>query len=328
MTCSDSHEAAASKLAATVHEKVRLGRRPPLASSGEAEFFSSYVPEACPWCGSLFERDGHGRNGVQAYRCRSCGRPFTPATGTIFDSRRLPASEWAMFLPKTPGARARRHARATTRGRPPRPRTGQRGSSASSPAARMVPCWKGVPGSMRHAGRSAGGAACSGPTGRSWGGLSRNKICMGVGADAQGTTLYALEGRGKTSGARTREAFGTHIAPGSMLVHDLEPSHRILVARLHLESEACNAKACIGLTDDRNPLRRIDEECGLLKKFLRVHGSFRASDIQGWPDLYWVSRNVGGSMTEKVAWVLDRAMRCRTTLRYRDYYQKRPSSGS
>lgn len=166
------------------------------------------------------------------------------------------------------------------------------------------------------------------PDGTELGGLSRNKICMGVGADAQGTTLYALEGRGKTSGARTREAFGTHIAPGSTLVHDLEPSHRILVARLHLESEACNAKACIGLTDDRNPLRRIDEECGLLKKFLRVHGSFRASDIQGWPDLYWVSRNVGGSMTEKVAWVLDRAMRCRTTLRYRDYYQKRPSSGS
>ena len=105
MTCSDSHEAAASKLAATVHEKVRLERHPPLASGGEAEFFSSYVPETCPWCGSaLFKRDGHDRNGVQAYRCRSCGRSFTPATGTIFDSRRLPASEWAMFLPKILGS--------------------------------------------------------------------------------------------------------------------------------------------------------------------------------------------------------------------------------
>lgn len=329
MTCSDSHEAAASKLAATVHEKVRLERHPPLASGGEAEFFSSYVPETCPWCGSaLFKRDGHDRNGVQAYRCRSCGRSFTPATGTIFDSRRLPASEWAMFLPKILGSESEA---ACARDR-------QR-SSATPPywTAKLFRVLAGCQDGAMLEGRAWIDETywpvdrrdrVLRPDGTELRGLSRNKICIGVGADAQGTTLYVSEGRGKTSGARTWEAFGTHIAPGTTLVHDLEPSHRILVARLHLESEAFNAKACIGLPDDRNPLRRVDEECGLLKKFLRVHGSFRASDIQGWLDLCWVSRNIGSSMTEKVAWVLDRAMRCRTTLRYRDYYQKKPSSGS
>lgn len=87
------------------HEKVRFERHPPLASGSEAEFFSSGMPEACPWCGSaLSRRDGHDRNGVQAYRCRSCGRPLAPAIGTISGPRRLPASEWAMFLPKMLGS--------------------------------------------------------------------------------------------------------------------------------------------------------------------------------------------------------------------------------
>ncbi|ERL08310.1 hypothetical protein [Olsenella profusa] len=118
------------------------------------------------------------------------------------------------------------------------------------------------------------------------------------------------------------------MAPESSLVHDLEPSHRILVGRLHLESEAHNAKACLRLPDDRDSLRRIDEGYGLLKKSLGAHGGFRTSDIQGWLDLWWVSRNVGGSMAERVAWLPDRAMRCRATLGCRDYHQKKASSGS
>ena len=327
MTYGDSHEAAAAELARAVREKARLERHPPLASGGEAEFSSSYAPEACPWCGSgLSRRDGHDRNGVQAYRCRSCGRPIAPATGTIFDSRRLPASEWAMFLPKILGSEseaacARDHQRSAAT--PPywmaklfRVLEGCQDGVAMSDRVWLDETWWPVDRRDR----------VLRPDGSELRGLSRNKICIGVGMDIHGATAYLSEGCGKTSSARTWAAFGTRIAPGSTLVHDLEHSHRILVSRLRLQSEAHNAKACQGLPDDQNPLRMIDEECGLLKKFLRLHGSFRTSDIQGWLDACWVSRNVGSSMTERVAWVLDRAMRCRTTLRYRDYYQKKASS--
>ena len=181
MTCSDSHEAAASKLAATVHEKVRLERHPPLASGGEAEFFSSYVPETCPWCGSaLFKRDGHDRNGVQAYRCRSCGRSFTPATGTIFDSRRLPASEWAMFLPKILGSESEA---ACARDR-------QR-SSATPPywTARLFRVLAGCQDGAMLEGRAWIDETywpvdrrdrVLRPDGTELRGLSRNKICIGV----------------------------------------------------------------------------------------------------------------------------------------------------
>ncbi len=64
------------------------------------------------------------------------------------------------------------------------------------------------------------------------------------------------------------------MAPGPTLAHDLEHSHRILVSRLRLQSGAHNAKACQGLPDDQDPL----------------------------------------SMTERVAWALDRAMGCRAPI--------------
>jgi len=38
---------------------------------------------SCPHCGSLkYSKDGHEKNGVQRFRCKSCKRCFTPYTGT------------------------------------------------------------------------------------------------------------------------------------------------------------------------------------------------------------------------------------------------------
>lgn len=38
---------------------------------------------SCPHCGSLkYSKDGHEKNGLQRFRCKSCKRSFTPYTGT------------------------------------------------------------------------------------------------------------------------------------------------------------------------------------------------------------------------------------------------------
>ena len=119
--------------------------------------------------------------------------------------------------------------------------------------------------------------------------------------------------------------FGSHMERSSELVHDREKPHRVLAERLDLESGACDAKRCCMLPDKDSPLNMASQECSLLKKFLRSHSGFRAADIQGWLDLWWVSRNVGDTMDEKAAWVLDRAMRCRKVPRYKDFYAKKTS---
>ena len=43
-------------------------------------------------------KDGFSETGIRRYRCRECGRRFTVITNTIFDSRKLPVSEWVCFL--------------------------------------------------------------------------------------------------------------------------------------------------------------------------------------------------------------------------------------
>ena len=55
--------------------------------------------DRCAHCGSAdVVRDGKRGDGVQKYLCRSCGKRFNPLTNTVFDSRKIPVSEWVEFL--------------------------------------------------------------------------------------------------------------------------------------------------------------------------------------------------------------------------------------
>ena len=66
---------------------------------GEAEFFNGYPREACPRCGSCkIEGNGFDAAGIRRWRCLSCGRSFTPTTGTVFEGHKLPVADWTEFL--------------------------------------------------------------------------------------------------------------------------------------------------------------------------------------------------------------------------------------
>lgn len=123
------------------------------------------------------------------------------------------------------------------------------------------------------------------------GGFSKSKICIGVGCDGSGRSVFAREGLGKTSGARTMEALGPHIAPGSALVHDKENGHNRLVRELGLKSVAYDSKAICRLPDDENPLREVNRLCFLLKALLDSHSGFDRDDLKGYLDLFWVVAN-------------------------------------
>ena len=81
------------------HRDIYGYRHAGASAAGEADFFNGYERENCPRCGSgAVVRDGFDSNGVRRWRCRSCGRGFGPATGTIFEGRRLPVADWTEFL--------------------------------------------------------------------------------------------------------------------------------------------------------------------------------------------------------------------------------------
>ena len=142
-----------------------------------------------------------------------------------------------------------------------------------------------------------------------------------------GAAVFADEGLGKTSGARTVAAFGGRVARGSTLVHDTENGHNRLVRELGLRSERSNSKLIKRLPDSENPLAAVNRLCCLLRLFLDSHSGFDRAMLDGYLDLFWAMVNPPADKMEKAAFVLDRAMRNPKELRYRDVYEKKPSSG-
>lgn len=69
------------------------------SSAKEIEFVNSIGVKACPTCGSQhFHKDGRRNDGIKRYRCNDCESTFNPLTNTIFDSRKIPMSEWIEYL--------------------------------------------------------------------------------------------------------------------------------------------------------------------------------------------------------------------------------------
>ena len=71
--------------------------------------------------------------------------------------------------------------------------------------------------------------------------VSRQKLCIYVAIDVHKNPVAVVYCRGKPSSARVRKAMGGRIAPGSLLIHDLERAHGVLVRDGGLESEAHRA---------------------------------------------------------------------------------------
>lgn len=85
-------------MVSTISEWYDAKHRKP--SKEEVVFINSIVIEECPFCGSKeIRRDGFNKKtGLAIRECKTCGRKFNPLAGTIFDSRKIPLSEWIEFL--------------------------------------------------------------------------------------------------------------------------------------------------------------------------------------------------------------------------------------
>ena len=65
----------------------------------EIEFINSQKIDICPFCGSKkFYKCGKTSTGIQRFKCHTCSRRFNVLTGTIFDSKKIPISEWIEYL--------------------------------------------------------------------------------------------------------------------------------------------------------------------------------------------------------------------------------------
>ncbi len=313
----------AETLVMACHRDIYGYRHAGASLEGEAEFPNAYERDACPRCGSGgIRKRGHDPNGVRRWECKSCGRSFTPTTGTIFEAHKIPVADWAEFLIE---AFAYESISGMTRA--------NRRSDTTLPywIAKLLAVLEGVQDGVVLSGDVqidekfypvARADQELGKGGTRLRGLSRNQLCIAVGR-AAGSSVFVEAGRGKPSKARVWDAYGPHIAEGSHLIHDMERSHAVLVEKLGLRSTAYSSKEISKLPDKDNPLHDVNRLCFLLELFLNSHSGFGRERLGGYLDLFHVMMNPPADKMEKAALVLNRAMSIPKSLAFRESYNKK-----
>ena len=241
-------------------------RHPSIKDSGEADMINSFIPSVCPYCESdSFIRKGFDPNGIIRYRC-SCGRTFKPTTGTIFDSRKIPVSEWIeyclnifRYISLNADSWNNRNALSTSKYWLEKlflTLDNTQKNIVLSGNVWLDETYYAL--MMRDRERDENGNLLRG--------LSRNQICIGVATDKKQTVCF-VEGFGKPSQKRSYDTFKDHIAPGSTLIHDKEKTHKRLVNKLNLKSISYSSAELKDLADSENHLDPVNRIHCLLKMF-------------------------------------------------------------
>lgn len=288
------------------------------APKKEIEFVNANCLTSCHHCGSADTmRFGKTDSGIQVFKCKSCSRKFNALTNTPFDSRRIPMSEWVEFLLHliefhTVRSSAFDNRNAHTTGKYWLEKTFMMLEGIQDAIVLRDRVWideKELTVVTKELKRK--------PDGRLYRGISRNKICVACAVDSHGNSVCVSVGAAKLTSDSAVRAYGGHIAPGSTLVHDDEPSHKALIDSLGLRDECHPTKETKGLADDRNPLRRINRFHFFMGRFFASHGGYDRKKLQGWLNLFWLLMNKPTDRYEKALFVIERGLRTMKKLRYR-----------
>lgn len=295
-------------------------RHPTISESEEATMINFYVPDKCPFCGSQrFLKIGFDANGIRRYKC-SCGKKFKPTTGTIFDSRKIPVSEWIeyclnifRYISLNADSWNNRNAISTSKYWLEKlfmTLDGYQNDIVLSGDVWLDETYYAV--IMREREHDENGNLLRG--------LSRNQICVGVATDKT-QSVCLMEGYGKPSQKSSYQTFVNHIAPGSTLIHDKETAHKKLVEKLSLKSVVYASRDLKRLADSENPLDPVNRIHHLLKMFLNSHSGFTRDDLQGYLNLYAFTINPPLEPLEKVEKILNLVFQNPKSLRYRDQFR-------
>ena len=297
-----------------------VDRHPKLTDTGETELINSYVCTECPHCAcESIKLNGYTKNGVQRYKCLVCAQTFTPVTRTIFEGHKISISEWMdytlnIFRYVSINADSWNNRNAFTTSRYWLEKLFLVLESYQESLILSGEVWLDETFySVRNEDieRTEEGDKLRG--------LSTNQMCIGVACD-RSHTLCVFEGYGKPSQKKTYDAFKNNIEVGSTLIHDKERAHRKLVTALGLNSIAHDASKIKLLSDNDNPLKRVNRVHYLLKAFLYAHTSFARDRLQGYLNLFSYVMNPPENPLEKVEVLLDLAFHNPKTLRYRDFF--------
>ena len=295
-------------------------KHPKLTSSKEYIIINSIEINSCRYCNSLnIIKRGRTKNNIQIYYCKLCKKRFTPTKGTIFENHKISITEWIEFLLNL-------FNNSSTNLVSKNNKNGINTSIFWLQKVFLV--LDGYQDNISLSGnvyidetyyKVIKSDILKKQNGKEFKGISYNQYCIGLGYD--GKNIIAIsEGLGKTSSEKTKKAFIEHIEKNSTLIHDEEKSHNILIEELSLKNIAYNSSELKGLDDKDNPLRKINHQCDLLKKFLNSHSGFDRENLQNYLNLYCFIYNCRKNRLEKVEEFLKLALNKKVSLKYRDLF--------
>ena len=288
----------------------------------EIEFVNSIKIYSCPYCDGPIMKNGHRKDGLQTYRCSNCERKFNSLTNTIFDSHKIPISEWIEYLLHL----FEFHSVKTSA-------IDNRNSDTTGRfwLFKVFEVLKNIQKNVLLSGNVyidekylpvIESKKQKDKDGKELPGLSKNHLSIASGTDGT-SSLFIHMKTGKPSEASCWRAYHKHIKEESTLIHDDEHSHYRLVDDLALKSIVYKSEETKRLKDKDNPLDPINDLHDKLQRFMMAHGGYDRSNIQDWLNLFWFIMNEPKDKYDKVKKFIERAISIRKRIKYRDVMSKK-----
>lgn len=286
-------------------------------SKEEIAFINSIKIKSCPYCDSTqFIKDGHRKDGTQKYKCSECGKSFTPLTNTIFDSHKIPISEWFEFLLSLFEFHSIKTCSYDNRNAE---------STGRYWLLKVFEVLKGIQDEEILDGTiyldemylPKIKSETIKKDGKKLRGISNNKIGIGVATNKE-KSIFIVTWTSKPSFTSTLRTYGSHIREGSTIIHDKEKSHTSLVTKLNLVSISYSSEELKNLEDENNPLEPINKLHNLAKRFMKQHGSYNREQLQDWMNLLWFILNPPNDKYAKVLKFIEIAIMEPKRVKYRD----------
>lgn len=294
----------------------------PKASLDEVAFINSIPIKRCPLCESMtIVKNGHRKDGIQRYLCKECNTRFTPLTNTIFDSRKIPISEWIEYLLHLFEFHSIQSTAYDNRNSP---------STSKYWIYKVFEVLKGIQDEVKLDGTiyldetyfTKIKSQTITKNGKKLRGISKNKIGVGVACNDR-ASIFIVTNTSKPSRASTKRTYEEHIVKGSTLIHDDEKSHNVLIEDLELKNESYSSIELKKMNDKENPLYPVNHLHLLLKKFMREHGGYDREYLQDWMNLFWFIMNEPKDKYDKVLKFIRLAIISPKRVKYRDVMCKK-----
>lgn len=289
-----------------------------IASDDEISFINNINIESCPFCDSnKIVKNGHTVAGIQKFKCKNCLKQFNTLSGTIFDSKKIPISEWIEYLLHL----FEFHSIKTSA-------IDNRNSTTTGIywLKKVFAVLDGIQDNVVLDGTiyldemllPVIKSKVITKNGKKLRGISRNKINVACAINDKGKSILIVGSSCKPNDESTYLAYGNHIKEGSIIVHDGEKSHNYLIEKLNLNSVVYKTNETKGLKDEDNPLDPINDLHSYAKRFFKNHGAYDREFLQDWLNLFWFIANEPNDKYDKVLIFIEKAIKTRKTIRFRD----------